>query len=64
MTMTTAKQKVYKTAYSPLFGVYVSIDHAHQDDSGAWIFTCNSNYSDTKLVNHLFREYELTQITL
>jgi hypothetical protein len=59
------KETYYKTAFSPLFDVYVSIDHAHQDDSGEWIYTCSSFYKEgVNLQNHLFRECELERLCL
>lgn len=58
----TAKQKLYKTAWSPLFECYVSIVHAHQDSDGRWIFTCNNK--EHGLNNHLFRESELDNFVL
>lgn len=59
------KETLYTTAYSPLFGVFVKIDHAHQDDAGEWIFTCSSDYHPrVKLRNHLFRKNELVVFTL
>jgi hypothetical protein len=59
------KQKLYKTAYSPMYGVYVGIDRAHQDDDGVWIYTCHSTYVTTASFNDmLFRETELSQFCL
>jgi len=68
--MTAPKQTLYKTAYSPMYDCFVSINHAHQDDLGQWIYTCSSDYKDPKkpyrltLTNVLFRECELARITL
>ena len=59
------KQLLYKTAYSPLFKVYVGIVAAWKLDNGTWIFMCNSDYqSDVTLHNHLFTESELTKFVL
>ena len=59
------KQQMYKTAYSPMFDVFVKIEHAHRDDNGEWIYTCSSNYDPrVQLQNHLFREHELTNLVL
>ena len=59
------KQKLYKTAFTPLFDVFVSISHAHQDVDGRWIYTCQSRYdSDAILTDHLFREEELERLCL
>jgi hypothetical protein len=59
------KQKSYVTAFSPLFNVFVSITHAHQDVDGRWIYTCQSSYNpDAILTDHLFREEELERLCL
>lgn len=61
------KRYLFKTAYSPLFDVYVSIDHVHVDDMGQFIFTCSSQYhtdQDRRLTGHLFREHELKNFVL
>jgi len=60
--MTTPKEKLYRTAFSPLFDCFVSIDHSWQDDRGEWIFKC-LNKSEG-LVGHLFRTCELTKFCL
>jgi hypothetical protein len=59
------KQKLYKTAFSPMYNVFVGIDHAHQDVDGRWIYTCESSYNpDVILKDHLFREEELERLCL
>jgi len=64
------KQKLYKTAFSPMYDAFVSIDHAHQDDLGEWIYTCSTDYEHpTKgyrltLSNVLFRTCELERFCL
>jgi len=59
------KQTLYKTAFSPLFKVFVGITHAHQDADGRWIYTCESSYNpDVILTDHLFREEELERLCL
>lgn len=59
------KQKLYKTAFSPQFDVFVGITHAHQDVDGRWIYTCESSYNpDVILKDHLFREEELERLCL
>ncbi len=61
------KEKLYKTAYSHLYEVYVSIDSAHQDSDGAWIYKCSSNYSDDadrRFEGCLFRTNELDSFCL
>lgn len=63
--MTTHKETLYKTAFSPLFGVYVGIQHAYQDSRGEWIFVCKSDYNpEVVLKDHLFRKHELTNFCL
>jgi len=62
---TTHKQTMYKTAYAPMFEVYVALNSAWQDSNGEWIFSCSSSYNeDAMLDNHLFREHELTNYCL
>ena len=58
------KQERYKTAFSPLFNVYVTIDEAFQDSDGRWIYTCSSDYTEEKLDRVLFTENELTNLCL
>lgn len=59
------KQKSYVTAFSPLFKVFVSITHAHQDVDARWIYTCQSSYNpEVILTDHLFREEELERLCL
>ena len=59
------KQKSYVTAFSPLFDVFVSITHAHQDVDGRWIYTCQSSYTpDAILTAHLFRAEALERLCL
>jgi len=63
--MTIERLLLYKTAFSPLFGVYVSIDRVRLDTSGVPILHCSSSYNpDCILTNHLFREEELTNFCL
>lgn len=60
-----AKETLYKTAWSPLFGVCVAIESAWTDSNGDWIFQCSSNYDGrVKLNNILFRKHELTDYCL
>lgn len=55
----------YKTAFSPLFGVYVVIDKIRQDSNGEYILHCSSNYNpNCILTNHLFRVDELNNFCL
>lgn len=59
------KRFLYKTAYSPMFGVFVAIKHVRQDDAGGFIFTCESSYNHAAILrDHLFRENELTRFVL
>ena len=62
--MTIQQLRQYKTAYSPLFNVYVKINYVRQDERGEPILHCSSNYSDIVLDNHLFREHELKDFCL
>ncbi len=57
------KEKLYRTAWSPLYGTYVSIAHAHTDDRGAWIFKCDGPPL-SECNGHLFRAHELTDFCL
>lgn len=60
-----AKETLYKTAFSPMYNVYVSIKSAHQDDTGEWIFKCSSNYDIKNILNDvLFRKNELSNFCL
>jgi len=61
---TPTKETLYKTAYSPLYEVYVSIDNAFQDEDGNWIFQCSCNYGNEPLSMFLFRKNELTNFCL
>lgn len=56
-----AKEKLYKSAYSPMFGVFVKITHAHTDSDGRWIFTCENK--EIGLKDALFRKNELIRFT-
>ena len=63
----TNKEQLYKTAYSPLYKVYVSIESAHQDSAGEWVYKCSSNYSedeDCRFHECLFRANELESFCL
>lgn len=61
---TKKKEELYCTAYSPLHGEYVEINHAHQDSSGEWIFTCNISIDGVNYPHYLFRKHELTRFVL
>ncbi len=61
------KQKLYKTAYSKIYEVYVAINHAHQDIDKNWIYTCSSNYhtdASRRFNDVLHRDYELSNLIL
>ena len=58
------KQKLYKTAFSPAYNVFVSIDEAHQGHDGKWIYTCSSDYTDEKLSRVMFQEAALERFCL
>jgi hypothetical protein len=63
--MSKPKEAMYKTAFSPMFGVYVEITRTYQDDIGEWIFVCNSRPGAGEiLTDHLFRKHELTGFRL
>ena len=64
LTNERPKQTFYKTAYSPLFNVFVEITAAWTDQDNKWIFQCNSNYTKTRLNNCMFREHELNKYCL
>jgi hypothetical protein len=58
------KQKLYKTAFSPAYQVFVSIDEAHQGHDGKWIYTCSSSYGEEKLDRVMFQEAALERLCL
>jgi hypothetical protein len=58
------KELLYKTAFSPLFKIYVTINEAFQDSDGRWIYTCSSDYTHEKLDHVLFTGAELTHLSL
>jgi hypothetical protein len=64
MTDIPPKQTLYKTAFSPAYNVFVSIEHAHQDADGRWIYTCSSDYSDEQFHGVMFREDALERYCL
>ncbi len=65
MSYIPPKQTRYKTAFSPLYNVFVKIVYSHQDDEDQWIYTCSSSYnSDAILDRVLFRECELERLCL
>jgi len=58
-------RKCYKTAFSPLFQVFVKIVRTYTTDSGEFIFVCSSCYDPkVTLKDHLFTERELTGFCL
>lgn len=57
------KQQLYKTAFSPAYNVFVSIDEAEFID-GHWVYTCSSSYTDEKLDRVKFREDALERFCL
>ena len=54
------KETLYKTAFSPLYGSFIEIVHAHEDDRGEWIYTGKLLTGRTVL----FRSVELTRLCL
>ena len=65
MSMSLKHAKLYKTAYSPLFKVFVKINRVYPDERGKLIFECSSTYqAGCHLYNQLFREEELTRFCL
>lgn len=60
--MPSAKQALYKTAYSPLFECYVRLVRVYDDEDGVPIFVGENE--ERGLSNHLFRESELTDFCL
>lgn len=59
------KESLYKTAFSPMFEVYVRISRAYKDSAGEWIFMCSSEYDPNAILeDHLFRKYELRNFCL
>lgn len=60
--MPTTKQKLYKTAYSPLFKCYVNLLRVYDDAHGIAVFVGENKKHG--LTDHLFRENELTEFCL
>ena len=58
------KQKLYKTAYCPMFETHVEIKRAFKDSDGRWIFVCDTDQTPPALKDHLFREEELERFVL
>ena len=59
------KQKLYKTAFSTEFNVYVSLRDAQQNDDGTWTYWGSSFYNpDVQLDRHEFHESELEMFVL
>lgn len=57
------KQKLYKTAFSPAYNVFVSINEAEQIE-GHWVYTCSSWYGEETLDRVKFREDALERFCL
>lgn len=60
---TPPKQTLYKTAFSPAYNLFVSIDEAEYID-GHWVYTCSSSYSEETLDRVKFREDALERLCL
>jgi hypothetical protein len=56
------KEKLYSTAYCPLFKCYVKLTHVYRDVMGRLIFVGENEKEG--LENHLFRKCELERFTL
>jgi hypothetical protein len=62
---TLSKQKLYKTAFSTEFNVYVSLRDAQENDDGSWTYWGSSFYKEgVTLQNHKFHESELEMFCL
>ena len=60
--MDKPKEKLYRTAYSPMYECYVALTRAFTDDRGEWIFVgVNSKQG---INDHLFRKCELERFCL
>lgn len=59
----TPKQKLYKTAFSPAYNLFVAINEAEQVD-GYWVYTCSSWYGEETLDHVKFREDALERFCL
>jgi hypothetical protein len=55
---------LYKTAFSPLYEVFVAITHVHTDADGKFIFTCDFSHKGAMVKGILFREHELERFCL
>ena len=57
--MSTPKLELYKTAFSPLYNCYVTIESVHRDNGGIPVLICSIKGSRI-----IFRSYELERYSL
>ena len=61
------KRKLYKTAFSPIHGVFVGIDDSYKNKKGDWAFVCSSSYHrnpEKRFSKISFTETQLTNFVL